>query len=181
MTPERGPDPETSGLQVSRDLPGIRPTHFCTRCPTFFRSRDRYYLTAQHGEGVHGISVWPHRSRHLSIEVCEEGLFLTFSDSASVLVARDDTARIAGDFFRRHSNLDIAAWGRRRGFEVRVIPVSDTSANLRVEPPGPHFALLVTKAWLQSNEVRSTEDGVYLLESIGARPVLFPPTMAPTV
>lgn len=177
----RGPGSSADAVQVSRDLPGIEPTHFCTRCPTFFRSRDRFYLTAQHGDGVHGISVWPHGERHLSIEVGEEGLLLTFHDSASVLVSRHDSSRIAGDFFGSRCSDDITAWGRRRGFDVRVVPVSDMTAELRVDPPGPHFVLLVTKAWFRWNEVRSTEDGVDLLEWIGARPVLFPPTMAPTV
>lgn len=163
-------------VEVSRDLPGIDPTHFCSRCPTFFRSRDRFYLTAQHEIGVHGIAVWPHHDRHVAIEVGEAGLVACFEDGATVLISRDDTSHISTSFFRTLTEREIVRWAARRGFELRLVPTPQPGvADLVVDRSGPHFMLVVTKAWFQSQEIRRTEDGIYSLESIGVEPVLFPP------
>lgn len=164
-------------VSVSRDLPGIDPSHLCSRCPTFFRSRDRFYLTGQHGAGIYGIAVWPHREPHLSIEVGQDGLVATFHDGASVLIAKDDANLIATDFFRRSSADGIVAWARRRGFGLEVVGAGVGIADLVVDTPGPHFILVATKAWFQARDVRCIEDGIDWLETIGATPVLFPPTM----
>lgn len=163
-------------LAVSRDLPGIEPSHVCSQCPTFFRSRDRFYLTALDGQGIHGISVWPHRESPLVIEIGDEGLFATFRDGASVLVSRDDAHLILTDFFRGLTEREIEAWASRRGFGLRLVPASQQGiADLVVDRPGPHFVLRVTKSWFQLQDIRCTEAGIDHLESIGVEPVLFPP------
>lgn len=167
-------------VEASRDLPGIEPSHFCSRCPTFFRGRDRFYLTGQHGVGVYGIAVWPHHDRHLSIEMADDGLIATFNDGASTLITRDDTNLVATDFFRGSSEEEIVSWARRRGFALKLVISEDGIADLVVEEPGPHFILATAKAWFQEKEIRRTEDGIDWLEIIGATPVLFPPTMVQT-
>lgn len=166
-------------VEVSSDLPGIDPSHFCSRCPTFFRSKDRFFLTARHGVGVHGITVWPHGERHLSIEVGEDGLVATFHDGASVLISRDDMTYVATNFFQRSSEREIETWARRRGFGLRVVTARAGTADLVVDRPGPHFMLLVFKSWFQIHEIRHTEDGIDHLESVGVEPVLFPPSTVP--
>lgn len=176
LGPRGLPGEDGEAVEVSRGLPGIDPSHLCSRCPTFFRGKDRFYLTEQHGVGVHGIAVWPHHERHLSIEVCADGLVVTFDDGASVLISREATSLVATSFFRTFTERDIETWASRRGFELRVVPTRERTADLVVDRPGPHFPLLVTKAWFQSNEIRCTEDGIDYLETIGADPVLFPPT-----
>lgn len=163
-------------LAVSRDLPGIEPSHVCSQCPTFFRGRDRFYLTALDGRGIHGIAVWPHRERPLSIEIGEEGMVATFHDGASVLISRDDAHHVPSDFFRGLTERDIEAWASRRGFGLRLVPAAQPGvADLVVDRPGPHFILRVTKSWFHSNDIRCTEDAIYDLEAIGVEPVLFPP------
>ena len=175
LRPTDGP---AGAVTISRDLPGIEPSHFCSRCPTFFQGRDRFYLTAHHDRGVHGITVWPHREIRVSIEIGEEGLVVGFADGASALVSRDDTRHIATSFFRRLTEEEISAWASRRGFRLRMVAARNGTADLVVDRPGPHFVLLVTKSWFQANEIRSTDDGIPLLETAGARPVLFRPTPA---
>lgn len=163
-------------VAVSRDLPGIEPSHVCSECPTFFRSRDRFYLTALDRRGIHGIAVWPHGERPLSIEIGEEGMVATFHDGASVLISRDDAHFVSTDFFRGLDEQEVEDWACRRGFGLRLVPAPEMGvADLVVDRPGPHFILRVTKSWFQSNEIRCTEDGIYHLETIGVEPVLFPP------
>jgi hypothetical protein len=172
------PELEDDGaVSVSRDLHGIEPSHFCSRCPTFFRGRDRYYLTGQHGGSIYGIAVWPHRERHLSIEVGQDGLVVTFEDGSSVLITREDSNLIATDFFRGSSADDIVAWAGRRGFGLKVVGSGAGIVDLVVDQPGPHFILVSTKAWFQANQISDTEHGIYCLEEIGAAPILFPPMM----
>jgi hypothetical protein len=177
VTREENPGVDDAMVRASRDLPGIEPSHFCSRCPTFFRGRDRFYLTAQHDVGVYGIAVWPHHDRHLSIEVGEDGLIATFSDGASTLIPRQDTNLIATDFFRGSNEDGIVSWAKRRGFGLRLDVSHGGIADLVVDRPGPHFILSTVKAWFQDKEIRCTEDGIDWLETIGATPVLFPPTM----
>lgn len=174
----RGPrsNGEQNGVvSVSRDLPGIEPSHFCSRCPTWFRSRDRFYLTAVHDRGVHGIAVWPHGDRRISVEIGEEGLVCTFDDGASALISRGDTSGIATSFFRRFTEWEIWSWASRRGFRLRIVPAGDGTADLVVDRVGPHFVLLVTKSWFRANHIRDSEDGVACLEAEGVSPVLFQP------
>lgn len=163
-------------MTISEDLPGITPTHICDRCYTVFRSRDRFYLRANQHEAIHGIAVWPHGQRRLRIEVTDDGPIVMFDDRASVLIPRDDTMFLATDFFRGCAEGEIVAWARRRGFSLRLRPTAAGYTDLVVDPPGPHFILAVTKSWFQRHEIRCTEDGIYHLEKVSVRPVLFPPS-----
>lgn len=164
-----------AAVRVRERLPGIEPSHFCTRCPTFFRCRDRFYLTSIREDMVHGIAVWPHHERRLRVEWGRDGLVLMFSDGATVLVTHDEIPAVLDDFFWGNGHNEIDSWARRRGFDVRLTPRGQGLVSVRFEPSGPHLPLLVVKAWLRNRWARSCEDALGVLAAVGTRPQLFPP------
>lgn len=162
-----------SAVRVREELPGIVPTHFCNACPAFFRAKDRFYLTARRENGVHGIAVWPHDERSVTVESSPDGLVVLFQDGASVLIPGYDFPVLLDDYFARQQRGELVSWARRRGFAIRLVPSGVGQARIRVQPSEPHFVLLVAKLWLRENWVRSIDDVVYALEAIGADPVIF--------
>jgi hypothetical protein len=164
-----------SAVRATRDLPGIEPSHFCTKCPTFFRAKDRFYLTALRETAVHGIGVWAHHEPRLRLELGPDGLVALFNDSNSVLIPTDDSSCVFNDFFWGRGQKEIVTWSRRRGFAVRIEPRGLGNAEVQVDPAGPHFVLLVAKSWLRGSWVRTREDLVWSLEDVGAKPIVFRP------
>lgn len=116
----------------------------------------------------------------MSIEVGEDGLVVTFRDGVSVLIPREDTSAISASLFHDTSEEEITTWARRRGFDLKIVPKGNGTADLVVRPPGPHFVLLVTKAWFQSQRIRHVEDGMDHLTAIGVTPALFHPRRVPS-
>lgn len=169
-----------TAVRVRERLPGITPTHMCTRCPTFFRARDRFYLTARHEEGVHGIAVWPHGRTRIRIELTKDGLVFVFDGSKWALVPAGDVPLLVSDHFWGHGQREIVSWSSRRGFAIRLAPDGKGKASLRVKPPGPHFTLLVAKTWAQENFLGSLDQTVATLDDIGARPLVFEPSEVPS-
>jgi hypothetical protein len=164
---------EGAAVRVRERLPGISPSHMCTRCPTFFCARDRYYLTARHEESVHGITVWPHGRASVRIELADDGLLFVFGDAIWALLPDTDVPALLADHFWGRGRRDIISWSRRRGFSIQLIPDGDGKANIRVDPPGPHFSLLVAKTWTQENSLRSAGATLATLRQIGTAPVVF--------
>lgn len=164
-----------TAVRVRERLPGITPSHMCSRCPTFFRARDRFYLTARHETTLHGIAVWPRGQARIRIEAADDGLLFVFDDRLWALVPDGDVPRLLGDFWRPGSH-DMISWSRRRGFSIRLEPAKNGRANVRVDPPGPHFVLLVAKTWAQEGRLRSAWETVDRLQEIGAEPVVFGPS-----
>jgi hypothetical protein len=88
-----------NAVRVGKRLPDIEPTHFCSLCPTFFRWRDRFYLTARGEKGVHGIGVWPHRQARVRIEMAADGVVFLFGNTNWILADNDTFQRVVSDFF----------------------------------------------------------------------------------
>jgi hypothetical protein len=166
---------EGAAVRVRERLPGISPTHMCTRCQTLFCARDRYFLTARHEETVYGIAVWPHGRARMRIELAKDGLLFVFGDTLWALVPDVDIPALLGDHFGGHGQRQIISWSRRRGFSVRLIPDGDGRRNIHVDPSGPHFSLLVAKTWAQDKLLRSADPTVATLRQIGADPVVIGP------
>ena len=164
-----------TAVRVRERLPGINPSHFCTRCPTFFRRRDRFYLTSLREDAVHGISVWPHHGSRLRVELGPDGLVTMFADGSTVMVPDDGIAHIVDDHFRGHGKNEVVEWSTRRGFDVQLVPKGDDYVNLDVAPSGPHFPLLVVKSWMRDRRVRVREDLLAELETADVAPIHFPP------
>lgn len=162
-----------TAVRVRQGLPGIAPTHMCTRCPTFFCGRDRYYLTARHEESVHGIAVWPHGQSRVRIELGDDGMLFVFGDTIWVLLPAIEVPMLISDHFRGKGQRDMIFWSRRRGFSIQLVPAGTGKANVRVDPPGPHFSLLVAKTWAQQNMLRNAQQTLETLDDIGAAPFMF--------
>lgn len=167
-------------VRVGNRLPGIVPSHSCTQCPTFFQSRDRFYLTVRREEEIHGIAVWPHRQARVRIELTREGLVFLFGQSMWILVSNEAFGKVTSDFFWGHGQREIISWARRRGFTVRIVPTGNGHAALKVDPTGPHFPLLVIKAWAQSQEIRDGEVAAMTLSELGVQPVVYGPSVMPS-
>jgi hypothetical protein len=165
-----------TAVRVRERLPGISPSHMCSRCPTFFCARDRYFLTARHEETVHGITVWPHRQARVRIELTDDGLLFAFADTLWALLLHTEVPMLLEDHFWGHGRRDMISWSRRRGFSIRLIPDGDGKAAVHVDPPGPHFSLLVAKTWAQENMLRSADQTVTALHELGTDPVVFGPS-----
>lgn len=171
---------EGTAVRVRERLPGISPSHMCSRCPTFFCARDRYYLTARHEQTVHGIKVWPHGRASVRIENANDGLLFVFDETLWALVPEADMPMLLRDHFWAHGERDIISWSSRRGLSIRLIPDGEGKVDIRVDPPGPRFSLLVAKTWAQDNMLRSADRTVAHLERIGAGPVVFGPSGMPS-
>lgn len=169
-----------AAVRVGGRLPGIVPTHVCSVCPTYFRGRDRFYLTARREKEVHGIAVWPHSEARVRIELANEGLVFLFGDSAWILASNDTFQRVTSDFFWGHGQREIISWARRRGFTVRIVPNGTGKAALKIDPAGPHFPLLVIKTWAQTQELRDIEIATMALSELGVNPVIFGPSAMPS-
>lgn len=169
-----------AAVRVGKRLPDIEPTHLCSLCPTFFRWRDRFYLTARREKGVHGIGVWPHRQARVRIEMAADGVVFLFGNTNWILANNDTFQRVVSDFFWGHGQREIITWARRRGFKVRLVPTGNGQARLKVDPGGCHFPLLVVKSWAQANDIRDSEVASLAFEEIGASPVVFGPPKVPS-
>jgi hypothetical protein len=151
----------------------------CTYCPTFFRSNDRFYLTFRHDENVHGIAVWPHGRARVRIELTGGGMAFVFGDTTWALLRPGDVARVSTHFFWGSGRREIFSWSRRRGFSMRLAPDSDGQATMRVDPPGPHFNLLVAKTWAQENSLHTADITLAALAGIGVTPMACGPADVP--
>lgn len=162
-----------TAVRARERLPGIVPSHFCSVCPTFFQGRDRFYLTARREKAVHGIAVWPHSRARVRLELTEGGFVFLFRSKAWVMVASEQFPLVMNDFFWGHGRREVISWSRRRGFGTRLVSAGDNHAQLKVDPAGPHFPLLVIKSWAQENDLRNSEQTVDTLELVGVDPIVF--------
>lgn len=165
-----------AAVRVRERIPGISPSHMCTRCPTFFGHRDRFYLTARHETSTYGIAVRPHRRARLRIELVDDGLGFLFPDGSWILLPDGDFPKILSDYFSGYQGMEIIGWSSRRGFDVRLTTLEPGALQLKVDPPGPRFPLLVAKTWARDNELRRADHCAETLSVIGAHPVVFTPT-----
>lgn len=159
-------------VRVREHLPGITPSHMCSRCPTFFCLGDRFYLTALHDQPIHGIAVWPHGGARVRIEPRGQRLVFVFGDSTWMMLGEGDLQMMLADFFGRDERQEMVAWSRRRGFSVGLTPNGTRTVRLRVSPPGPHFLLAVAKSWSRANRVRTRDQMVASLAHIDIEPLV---------
>lgn len=168
-----------AAVRVRDRLPGITPSHMCAHCPTFFRSDDRFYLSARHDENVHGIAVWPHGRARVRIELAGRGMAFVFGDTTWALLRPDDVTEVTTDFFWGSGRREIISWSSRRGFSIRLAPDGEGRAAIRVDPPGPHFGLLVAKTWAQENALRNADFTLSTLAELGISPLAVGPADVP--
>lgn len=89
----------------------------------------------RHGEGVHGIAVWPHGHARIRLEANGSGLVALFADTSSILIPDDGMTLLISDHFVR--NGAILAWSRRRGIDVGLVVDGPGRTVLKIRPSGP--------------------------------------------